>query len=244
MSLINPQIGVELMQFQGHVAQLMHMDNSRATFEDFNCDATAQTWNFSSSLTGNARIFETAPTAGRPGVVTMRVGTSTAAACTQIMGSLAAPNFLLPSGQWEMLAALRMAQLSDVTNDFTFEFGAINQTNAQTAPTAGVWFSYNHALNGGNWTANVGGSVQNNYNTGLAADLNWHEFSIRGIGVSEIAFYIDGALVAGTTTTNEIPSQSTQLTVHAPRIRKSAGGVTRDFYIDYFFLGWSLLSPR
>jgi hypothetical protein len=71
-------------------------------------------------------------------------------------------------------ARVRIETLSDATNTFTSYYGFMDG-NAAGGPANGVYFSYNHGVNSGNWTCTAKVAGTTSLNSGVAVAANqWY----------------------------------------------------------------------
>ena len=78
--------------------------------------------------------------------------------------------FVLGSGSFNLNMVLNLVALSNASNDYTMYLGFGNNLPSLILPTDGIWFQYNHAVNGGKWqivTSNS--SVQTVHDSGILA---------------------------------------------------------------------------
>jgi hypothetical protein len=126
--------------------------------------------------------------------------------------------------------------LSDGTNSYDLNLGFLNDLTA--APTYGVFFRYNHAVNGGRWEAvTVAGGSPTVADTGVTAvidDMTVFEIEVNAAGTS-VDFKIDGATVATITTT--IPGAGINVGFGDAMRRNGTGpGAVNGFLIDYILV--------
>lgn len=84
----------------------------------------------------------------------------------------------------------------------------IGMFNDLPTSAAGMWFEHNSGVNSGNWQIKCqNASVNTTANTSTAATTNWTHFRIEvNAGATSVAFYINGAEVANSPITTNIPT--------------------------------------
>jgi hypothetical protein len=130
---------------------------------------------------------------------------------------------------WE--ARVRISASSTNAQNFTTRIGFMDGV-ATGAPVNGVFFSYNHGTNSGNWVAtSTSASTSSNVNSTVAMTANqWYILRavVNAAGTS-ISFYIDDALI-GSVATN-IPTVAMRPVF---KHEKTNGTQARLAYCDYF----------
>ena len=104
-----------------------------------------------------------------------------------------------------------------------------------------VFFSYTDTVNSGKWVVNcTAASVTTSVNTTVAADTNFHTFSIiANATASSVSFYIDGSLV-GTAITTNIPTVAILPFINQVR----TAGTTSTVDVDLFWITINLTNAR
>ncbi len=143
----------------------------------------------------------------------------------------------------------KLVQLSSAGDNFTINLGigigaAVSGASAGQAITDGMFFSYNHAVNGGSWTiTNRDTSVDTTANTNNLADTDWHRFDVVvNAAATSVAYYIDGVQVTNSPIATNIPT-STDLGAIAQSV-KTSHTTTTDFYVDLCVIDYQLTSAR
>lgn len=125
--------------------------------------------------------------------------------------SAANPNYQLAQGMWDNPSAV-----------------------PELGPIDGMYFLYNHAVNGGNFQLITRASgVSTVTNTASAADTAWHRYKIiiNAAGTS-VSFYIDNVEVTGSPVVTNIPT--TQM-LYQYGIHATAGTNAKGFHTDYWY---------
>ena len=128
--------------------------------------------------------------------------------------------------------------LSNATDSYFLRIGWID--NATGEPVDGVYFRYNHAINGGNWQGIVA------YNNVIVATLNTSAPAVEGEPIrlrietentfpstnGTYNFYINDVLLG--TLIAQVPAETARYTGAGASIIKNAGTTARTFFIDYY----------
>jgi hypothetical protein len=100
----------------------------------------------------------------------------------------------------------------------------------------GIYFHYDRATKGANMFAVVdddSGTTSTDTGITLAADT-WYDLAIiMNAAYDSVAFYMDGVLVA--TTTTNFPDSATDTGYVQNKLEKSVGTTERIIYLDYHF---------
>lgn len=136
--------------------------------------------------------------------------------------------------------------VSDATDTFTFLTGMRNQPFLyDVSPANGIYFSYTHSVNGGNWTINcTKASATTSVDTGIAvAAVTWYRLTwvLNAAGTS-LQAYVNGT-AAGSAITTNIPLTTQKLSIFAMN-KKSAGTASRKVNVDYVTLRVLFTTPR
>lgn len=126
-----------------------------------------------------------------------------------------------------------------VTANYTIEIAMMDTPSGVIAN--GIFFRYNHALNGGRWQAIcMNASVATTVDTGVTAVIStMATFEVRGNAAgTEYTFYIDGALVA--TINTNLPAIGTGLGWGIRAIRTVGTAATNCWFADYLLLEQAL----
>ncbi len=132
-------------------------------------------------------------------------------------------------------ARVRIETLSTSAQTFTASYGLTNTDLAAAAN--GVYFTYTHGTNSGNWTCNTrASSTSTNLNSGVAVTANqWYKLkAVINAAGTQADFYVNGTLV-GSSTTN-IPTAALKFVF---KIEKSAGSTARTTSVDY--ISWRMV---
>jgi hypothetical protein len=241
MPLINPQIGIELLQFQGGIQQ-WYADPTRYGYDDFfNNAQNAELWINSVSGAG-ASVSTTAGVTDHPGIVTSTTGT-TAAGGSMFSLAIASPPVFLQTGICEVRIMSQLPILSDGAQRYIYQCG-LSDALVTGDVTNGVYFEYSDNINAGNWTlcAALAG-VRTKVDSGIpAVAATYKELRITmqpsNLGAN---FYIDDAFI-GAVATN-IPV-GVNLNLRPQHIKKSVGTTARTAVLDYVFYGYSFKPGR
>jgi len=162
------------------------------------------------------------------------VGTSTS---TSGYGGLYVENAIL-FGSCTLIyeTLVRLSALSTDSQAYTFRAGLGDSYDGASDFTNGVYFEYTHTENGGNWTCKTSdNSTQTVANSGVAAAAStWVKLKFVVTGSNKAQFYINGNLVA--TTTTNIPHTSNHYSGPEFLVVKSAGTTAVYCYIDYIYM--------
>lgn len=182
-------------------------------------------WESVSSGTGSTITTPASGVNEHPGIWSLDTGTSSSGR-SAITSYFSCFNFGNSSVTYTFNFFLKIPTLSDGTDGFRVTFG-ITSTATTGAPGSFVGFSYEDSLNSGNWVVQSG---TNTSNTSVAADTNWHKYTIEIIygGFSSSAnFYIDD--VAQTSPSSSIGTFSGGISIG---IFKSSGTTSRSLQVD------------
>jgi len=215
---------------------------SRDNFEDFVFDAYAGSGNndnqysFTRFTAGTGSLSDvdgTVPAAGNDyfGIHILNTGTTTTGRAG--IGAHNNVNRLMLGGRQVIYETrVRVETLSDATNAFTSYYGLMD-ANAAGVPTNGVYFSYNHGVNSGNWTCTAIAAGTTSLNSGVAVVANqWYvlRMVVNALG-TRVDYFVDDVLVA--TATTNIPTGSGRQVRMVFKIEKSAGTTARTTSIDF-----------
>ncbi len=155
--------------------------------------------------------------------------------------SATARHFKLGAGIITVNWIIKLATLSDGTNTYTLYCGL---QSAITAPASGVYFTYTHGTNSGNYVINCSAaSVTTSANTSTAASTNWVNLGIiiNAAGTSA-SFYVNGTEVANSPIASNLPTTALGPMVGLVR---SAGTIPADtLLIDAVYLKETFTTPR
>jgi hypothetical protein len=133
-------------------------------------------------------------------------------------------------------ARVMIPTLSTGAITFTAQVG-LQDTNAIGAPANGVYFSYTHGTNSGQWVGTSrASSTSSSVNSAVAVTANqWYllRAEINAAGTS-ISFYIDDALI-GSVTTN-IPVSTTGMRPLFQMDKGSTSNQSRILAVDFLYL--------
>jgi hypothetical protein len=137
------------------------------------------------------------------------------------------------AGYTVCMQRVKVNTLSTVTDEYLLEVGIHDATNVSTAPTEGVWFSYDR-LTSTNWIINnAAASTTTSTTTSTAVSTNFVTLMwVANAAWTSIEYFIDGVSV-GTHTTN-IPNGGTNVNP-TMRMIKSAGTTSITNIMDYFY---------
>lgn len=140
--------------------------------------------NVSPTVVGNVNLLTSTTASGRAGI------------------ALGTASMTFGGGRCIITWLCKLSRLSDAGSAYTAYIG---YGNNGTAPTAGVYFSYAHGTNGGNWVLNATDASSNTpTNSSTAADTSWHKFTIDiNAAATSAEFFIDG--VSQGTVASNIP---------------------------------------
>lgn len=133
----------------------------------------------------------------------------------------------------------RHTALSTAGNPYIAYIGFLN---AVVGVTNGIYFSYTHSVNSGNWVVNTtSASVTTSSNSSIAADTDWHKFVIvvNAAGTS-VDFFIDD-VQAGSTISTNIPTAPIGLCL---RQNRNGGAGTASLLGDLVIYKQTLTTSR
>lgn len=211
-------------------------------FDDFLSDTQAGSgdsklqWNFILSNNG-----PTTGTADHPGI--FQTGTSQENAGLYL-GPGASP-IVLGGGTTSLSWVVKLPTLSTGGNSYNYYCGFADATTLSGLTEAfvdGVYFKYNHALNGGAWTINAtSSSVTTSVNTASTVTTDWVTLSIVVNSTNTSAsFYVNNVLVGSAITTN-LPTAAISPMVSIYNQTAISNPVTQ---IDLFYIDIALTNPR
>jgi hypothetical protein len=138
------------------------------------------------------------------------------------------------TGRGYLIAQIRVgfSALSDGTDTFLYEVGFHDAFTVSTAPTEGIYFSYDSTASA-NWIANNTNSSTTTSTTSTTAVTTGFQTLtvIVNAAWTSMEFFVNGVSIA--THTTNIPSGATNLTTGVRSI-KSAGTTARSAFMDYF----------
>lgn len=195
--------------------------------------------------TAGTAVFQT--DSAHPGNLILTTGTSSTGTDTLVSstGSLSASAFLFGGGTYTLTFYAKIPTLSTGTQRFSVKMGYMNNTTFASV-TNGCWFSYADNVNSGNWQGvTMKASTSSTANSTTAADTNWHQYKIAvNAGATSVSFYIDGAEIANSPLTSNIPNATNNEVGICFLILKSVGTTARTLEIDWYDHAISLTSSR
>lgn len=162
---------------------------------------------------------------------------STAASATGYagVGTAGVDNVVFGFAEHRFTAVCKIPTLGTAAQRFSAFIGFSDVRT--TTGTDSVCFYYNDSLNSGKWMADIrSNSVTTGpFDTGIAADTNWHRFEIvvNAAGTTA-AFFIDGSLVYSDS--SGLPSGTSRATGVSTYIVKTIGTTARTMLIDMMLL--------
>ena len=154
------------------------------------------------------------------------------------------PQYTCGGGRTIIQWIAKLNTLSSATDRYDVQLGLGDTTN-DTASTNGVFFFYQDNVNSGNWRAVcVSGGVATNLNSTIAADTNFHHFTIdiNAAGTS-VSFAIDGVSLGAAITTN-IPT-TTLMNFQVRNVNQGAStGASMALTVDAFMAYQKLTTAR
>lgn len=138
---------------------------------------------------------------------------------------------------------VRVENLSTSAQTFTVYFGLMDLTLAAStvtagAPANGIYFTYTHGSNSGNWQAfSRSSSTSSTVNSSVAVVANtWYKLrAVVNDNGTNVDFYVDGTLI-GSATTN-IPTSAAMKFVY--KLEKTVGTTARTSSLDY--INWRMV---
>jgi len=200
--------------------------------EDFTSAATTSA--VTAATTTNSGAVAYAGMDGRQGVVSATTGTVSAAGACTLATNVNVLSFYTGLFMSLEIEVLLLNNLSTAGEDFTIVSG-YGDVLTVAAQNDGIFFRYNHAVNGGKWqlVAEVGG-VETVADSGILVAVNtWYNLRIETYGTDSATFYIDDVNV-GTINTG-LPTTSSYVGVNCG-IFKSVGTASRAYRIDWIYL--------
>jgi hypothetical protein len=152
----------------------------------------------------------------------MNLGANAAGGLSMMLGTTA---IRLGTGAARVTGRYRHLILSDAVNaDYSLRFGFHDVTSTGTEATDGVYFRYNHAVNGGKWQAVTrSNNTETAVDTGVLAAINTtYKFDIIvNAAGTRAEFYMNATLVATITTT--IPTAAGRSTGAGCQMKRTVG---------------------
>lgn len=149
-----------------------------------------------------------AGTSTNPGQFAFDEGVSSSIGLVGISGPNSLGPFVLGGGTYSQNFVFDLVSLSTGGNNYTIYIGLVSplESTIGAPPTSGVYFQYNHAVNGGNWQIVCNNGVSTTANTATLAATGFHNYgiSINATGTSA-AFTINGVAVANSPIATNIP---------------------------------------
>jgi hypothetical protein len=191
---------------------------------------------------GNINFNPTTPTpiADRPGVLVLQTPAVLNQGTTLMLANSNGASMLINKGN-----VLRASVAVGAASGLVLRVGLHNETNTTTQPVSGVWFEADPATNA-NWRYCYGnGTTATCTNTSVAITADtWVRMEIRvtaiGVGVSGVAFYLNGNNVANVT---NVTIDSTNRVSPAYTLY-STNGSAQSSYWDYFQLKGTTSAAR
>jgi hypothetical protein len=192
------------------------------------------------SGTGAASGSDITQTAANPGIWKILTGTTTGG-WAYLSANNSSSNLFLGGGLTTFEVIEKLSALSDGTDTYLVTLGLIN-TQIST-PVNGVYFTYSHGTNSGNWTFNcTKASSTTSVDTGVAASASAYQrltWVMNSAGTS-VQAYVNG-VAAGAAITTNIPIAALQPCF---QIVKSAGTTSRTIFLDAYALQIHLAVAR
>lgn len=189
---------------------------------------------------GTVAVLSSAGLGNHMGLINLSTGAVSASGTAGQAANANYQPFRFDAASYVFEIVAKIPTLSDGTNTFAVGMGLADMdTGGPVPPQAslgGAYFRYHSPTNSGKWqsvTANNGPANVEAKDTGIAADTNFHRFTIVvPQSTASIGFYIDGVLVQ--TNTNNVPT-----TIAANqhwRINKTVGTAARNLHVDAYSL--------
>jgi hypothetical protein len=139
---------------------------------------------------------------------------------------------------------VKLGTLSGAGNTYRYSVGLADQDtieNSLDTYVSGVYFHYTDTVNSGNWQIKcTSASVTTTVNTSVAADTNFHTFTVSiNAGATSVSFYIDNTIVGSAIVTN-IPTAAMTAMYNAVK----TAGTMPAYYADLFWIVINLSNPR
>lgn len=204
-------------------------------------------WVVNTSGTGSiSNIRAAKSTPSHPGVWALRTGTTTTGYANIIATNQDEVFAIGGAGVTTFEIISLMDALSNGTDTYTVMAGVRSTAYANDmAPAAGIYFTYTHGTNSGNWTLicrNASTSSSVDMGTGPTAGtfqrLSW----VMNAAGTSVQGYIDG-VAAGSAITTNIPTTTTKM-MCSVMIAKSAGTTDVYYAIDAIALTVNFTTPR
>lgn len=207
-------------------------------YDDFVATSNAGNTGWTATVSGSGAAVSTnstsaASVAGRPGIVNLSTGTTTTGHANLGRGNNLGSGFLIGGGPIKYEAAIYLADLSAVGEEFIIRIGLGDTTGADQVD--GVYFIYDR-LTSVNW---IMGTAANSVRTATAsstavAEDAWLRLTIEvNSAGSSATYYVNGTSI-GSVSTN-LPSGAARHTGQMCGIIKSAGSTARSYDLDYVY---------
>lgn len=227
---------------------LSSLKNTPEFFEDF-------VWQGSTSLgfgennwinnNSSGAISFVSGVAGHPGIVRLESTNGATDRSELVINASSFPIFF-GDGIYTIEWLVRLTRLSDATDDYRVGIGFNGSIGG--APANGCLFTYNHAVNSGNWTIECddgAGTTTADSGTAVAAGT-WYRLGIVvNAAATSVAFYINGTETTNSPLTTNIPDGASEYTQPHTYI-KNLAGTAADRYLDhdYCYMKIELTSAR
>ena len=223
---------------------LSSLQNTPEWFDDFisGRTGTGSIGSLCWCSTGSGGTLTVGTPTDRPGIYNFSTGATTTGRIA-IHADSDLESFLFGLGEVTANFYIRINALSDATDTFKVTAGFYDVGTMATSGE-GIYFTYTHSVNSGNWTLNTSdaGGSNTTADSTVAADTNWVKLGfICNAAASSVTFYIDDVSVGTITTT--IPNTSDPTTPFFG-ILKSAGNGPRSIDVDAFYAKLTLTSAR
>lgn len=165
--------------------------------------------------------------------------TNARAALTFFCNGVGSQSKYLGSGQTICDFGIKIDQLSNGTDTFTIQIGLLT---INSATPSGVFLSYTHGTNSGNWVMTSKLSGTQTANSSTAADTNWHTYRIvLNAGLTTASFYIDGVQLGNSPLSITGAASAINPSV---QLIKSLGATACTMQTDYCFLSKDFTNSR
>jgi len=156
--------------------------------------------------------------------------------------TLSTANFSLGAGVLSCNWVINLGILSDNTNPYFTYVGMLDTVGLFTVapPTGGVYFSYKHNVNSGNWVLNCAtGGVTSSFNTAIPGNTNYVNLGFSVNAAATLATFFINGISVGTVSTNIPTEQLYSICGNWLTTNFSPGMI-----VDLYYLTYILTTPR
>ncbi len=183
------------------------------------------------------------PDSAHPGIAATGQMTSGLGGIMLAPNSSGSKGLILGGGAITLNFVIKIGTLSVNGTRYTLRFGLGDVANGADQ-TNGVYFEYSDNINSGNWVGKTASaSSRSTANSSTAANTSFHNFQISiNAAATSVSFYIDGAEIANSPLTSNIPTASASPFFCATWVSGTVAAAS--VILDLFYLQQTLTTAR